>query len=182
MEKNKRLKPRNILEKPIYNSILKTLNIFEDKKVKFCHLKYALVNKKYNQLKEKMEDFFIDSKAVEFINSLKKEYEKGTINNKTYTALMGVLKQNYLQDIKHKLGSESSLRDKLYELIKLGVIEKKSDKKGYPYYVLTDIGKKFILRYNVHYLIDLSIKDEELKQFYNRLVEYIFKKEKVLIS
>ncbi len=179
MEKNKRLNPRNILDKPIYNSILSLLYTFDYNKVKFNHLKYALVDKKYDRLKEKMGEFFRYSASAESINSVVNAYEKGAINQKAYTALLDVLKQNYLQKIKHKLGSESSLRDKLYELTNLGLIEKKADKKGYPYYVLTDLGRKLYLRWSTHDLIDLYVKDEEIQGFYYRVVDYVFKKAKV---
>jgi predicted transcriptional regulator with HTH domain len=137
------------------------------------------VDKKYPRLKEKMESFFRYSAPAEHIDTFTKEYEKGIINQKVYTAFMMVMKQSYLPTIKHKLGSESSLRDKLYELTTLGLIEKKQDKKGYPYYVLTDLGKKMYLRWSTHNMINININDDEIEKFHSELMAYIFKKMKV---
>lgn len=176
MEKNKRLNPRTILNKPIYNSILSIIDTFQNNKVKFNHLKYALVEKDYSRIKEKMEEFFRYSVPAESLDFLTNEYEKGTINQKIYTTFMEVLKQNYLKKIEHKLGSESSLRDKLVELKNLGLIEKKSDKKGYPYYLLTDFGKKLYSRWSIHNMIESNITDQDLKEFNSVVLRYIFKK------
>jgi len=185
MEKNKRLNPRNIFEKPIYRSIIRILSTHEKSKVKFSHLKYALVDKDYNRIINKMEKFYSQptDEVLNLKKTLKNEFEKGKLNQEFYSALTNAIEINSIEKLldgylskEDKLFSESSLRDKLYELTDLGLIEKISDKKGYPYYLLTDLGKIQYDRWNVHRLIDLNIADSELSELNKMIISSLFKK------
>jgi DNA-binding HxlR family transcriptional regulator len=71
-----------------------------------------------------------------------------------------------------KLSSESSLRDKLNELIKLELIKKNPDNKGYPYYKMTEKGNILFKRWNLHHMIDLIIPNniEAINNFYSKTV------------
>lgn len=185
MKKNKRLNPRKILEKPVYRAILNILENSEDKKIKFCHLKYTLVNKEYPRIKDKMENFFINMKDERLITTISDNIGKikNEIQKEFFQRILEELKSNPLYKNKFlkpekKLGSESSLRDKLYELIELGLIEKIPDKKGYPYYKITEKGRINYTRWKIHSTIDSWIRDDynELKNFHDKIIKEQIKK------
>jgi hypothetical protein len=159
------------------------LSKYKDRKIKFANLKYLLVNKEYNRIKNSMEKSLIPPKNIELINQLKMANEKGKIDKKLYSGFMDILKEDSLRKLNkelipenEKLGSESSLRDKINELLELKMIEKKSDSEGYPYYIITDFGMVNYSRYNVHSFIDSSIMDKEINDFYSMMVKWTFKK------
>lgn len=171
----KTLTKENVYSKPRYRTIIKLIincsNPDLDTKIKFSHLKYALVKKSKNNnpsLEERMKDFFSDPYYNKIIQETTKEYEQGKINKKTYFNRMKILKNNILQVMidqgifseDDKFTSDQALRDALGRLKKLGFIDNKPDTHGYDYYIAKKECLDSYLRWFLHYTIDELIPDK----------------------
>lgn len=138
---------------------------FEKEKIKFLHLKYAFVknhNIKNKYVIEKIEDFLISKNYRKSIEKIKIGYTLKELSHKEYVDGVKLLRQGYLNHLEilglfseeDKFSSEQGLRNALTRIKKLGIITTEKDKKGYPFYRITDKGFQLYLRWKIHYLID----------------------------
>jgi len=169
------LTEQNVFSNKKYKHILALFFHFgtgnEKEKIKFSHLKYALVKNyviKSKYEKKRMEDFFISKFYREMIEKLKIRYTLNELSKVDYNAFVVFFRKGYLNELeergwlseKTKFSSEQGLRNAMYRIQKLGIIESKKDKKGYPFYMLTEKGFLLYLRWWVHYLIDEHLKED----------------------
>jgi len=155
MRHRKKLKPQDAIKKDHYRSILWLIHLFEHKKIKFYHLRYALVEQHGINLSEKttkaLHDFFEDDP-----NKLQHSewYQNKIIGKRGINNLTNFLKK----------------------LSKLLMIEKYKDKGDrFPAYRLTKLGERVFRRWYVHYLIDEFIPDEGLSPLLMKVGEVIAK-------
>jgi len=178
--KKDRITLKNVFNKPRYRNVIHLILIANEqkKKIKLSNLKYALVKKfkindttfKKSQLfQEKMEKFYIPPENDAMIKKLKMYHDIGELPEDGYKQNVSILKQGEIQHLKDfgwlndktYFPSDTALRKHIAKLIDLKIIKKTDDKKGYPYYNITQIGKIHYLRWFIHYLIDDDIPDDE---------------------
>lgn len=154
------LTPDNVFYKPKYLVILRLINAYSEplskKKIKMSHLKWALIKEyrsNHKNREEKMESFFVsdfDKVLMEKVK-IKNHFKKGLIKR---LEEMGILTNNI------RFTSEPALRKYVKNLVDLGLIEGKKDKKGYHYYSLTELGIIKTTRFLIHHTIDSMIPDD----------------------
>lgn len=153
MGKRKELTPKDIINKGHYRAILFLIDLFKDKKIKFIHLRYALVEKHKiiltTQTKQELSDFFGD--VLEYLPRYgwfekKIEGERG-INNLT----------NFL-----------------LRLIEMEMIGKKKHKgERFPSYRLTKLGENISMRWYVEWMTAQLVPDEALVGLAEKIGEFI---------
>lgn len=146
MRKRRTLTVEDVFNKQKYQNILYLIiqAFTSHKKIKFCHLRYALCKNHGLKISSKRLGDLIDSE----IHALTKY---GWLN-----------KEN-------KFSSYQTLGNAISRLKKLGLIESIPDKKGYDYYGLTPKGYIKYLSWFIHKFIDKQMNDnveklEELQQ------------------
>jgi len=153
--------------KNIIDLIMEFTNSDSGKKIKFSRIKYALVRNHFSEnktLNNHMTEFFKISENDNRIQMIKSIYRQGKYSKKEYYDSMKLISKSIVERLKitesDKFSSEQGLRNALARLITLKIIERISDKKGYPYYIMTKIGMITYMRYMIHSNIDKNIPDD----------------------
>ncbi len=164
---------KQAFEKKKYWNIIDLIMEFTNSsknKIKFAHLKYALVRNHYSEnkiLHKHMEEFFKISDNDNRIQAIRDMYHERELNLKEYNDSIKeinkmILKKRLKKPESEKFSSEQGLRNALARLKKLELIGRISDKprKGYPYYIITEKGMIKYLRHIIHLNIDKNIPDD----------------------
>lgn len=164
----------DVFNKKRYRCIMDLITTYSnnelEKRIKFSHLKYALVKDyktKNRTEKNNMESFFNSSYHQKEIDKIKKQYECDLIEKETYLKLIELFSKSKLKNLKDKgilleeikFPSEQSLRNALGRIKKLDLIKPFPDKKGYAYYRAKNKGMAKYQRWLLHHTIDTFIPD-----------------------
>jgi len=187
-KERKGLTQTNIFHKKKYQAILDLiLHTSLNQRIRFIHLRYALVknhgiDSKYE--KNRIEKFFFTENDKKTLNRIKKDYEEKKISYNSYIKGTEIIKQGAIKRLKfHGLDLEEikfksiyGLRKALKTLKDFDIIKSEKPKKGYSYYVFTDIGLALYTKMQIHYLINTFVPNnyDYLVPIQNYIMAIIF--------
>lgn len=190
MEKKKRtgLTQINICRKKKYQAILDLILHTHKQKIRFIHLRYALVkdhgiDNEYE--KNNLEKFFFTEDDKKLLGRIKKYYEEKKISRDSYVKGTKHIKQGAIKRLEShgldleniKFNSVYGLRKALKTLKDFDIIKSVKPKKGYSYYKFTDIGLALYTKMQIHYSIDTFVPNDysylvRIQQFIMDLIIY----------
>jgi hypothetical protein len=181
--KRRKLSIDDVFSKPKYKNLFQLIFDFTvkyptTKKLKFCHIRYALckhhgLNLKNYPMKEQQIKNFFNFSSFKFydyskaLNELDKDFNDGKIEKKLYEKLMNREKNSekiWKNDWSFYVWIDDPTIDKfstyqacmyaLKHLKRLRLIKREKDKKGNDYYMITNFGYCCWQRKHLHQIID----------------------------
>lgn len=140
----------DVFKKQKYKDIIYFIWRYQDKKIKFLHLRFALCKdhgiRNQMSLSECKEFFQKPNSKNKYLNELKGDYESGLLDKDCYMHMKKcIIDDNstvadYWRKRNRLFTTFQTLENALRRLKKLNVIDTKRDKNGYDYYVFTSYG------------------------------------------